>query len=65
MSIYAKRIVKKVKDDLSEDKKGRVTLYLNLRLYKEFQKAAKVNGLPASTIIEKLIEEFVSSQKKK
>lgn len=61
-SIKASRIVQKVRKDLEQDKRGPVTLSLNLSRWRAFKKACKAQGIPASVVAEKLMEEFVGSK---
>lgn len=60
MKISASKVLKKVKEEREANKRGRVSLYLNLRVYKKFQMACGKE--PASSVIEALMSEFIESQ---
>jgi hypothetical protein len=55
----ASKILKQIKDEREANKRGRVTFYLNEKLYADFQKACK--GEPASSVIEMLMRDFIAN----
>jgi hypothetical protein len=58
MKINARKILKDIEDE--RGKSGRVTIYVNLELYKRFQKACgKGNASPA---IEQMMKAFIESK---
>ena len=61
MKVNAKNIRKRIERDEEENKRGRVTLYLNLKTYEAFQRACKDKA--ASTVIEILMQDFVESSR--
>jgi hypothetical protein len=59
MKVNAKNVIKRINQDEDENKRGRVTLYLNLKTYEAFQKAC--GDKAASTVIEWLMKDFIES----
>ena len=59
MKINAKNVIKRIEQDEEENKRGRVTLYLNLKTYEAFKKACKDKA--ASTVIELLMRDFLEN----
>ena len=61
MKTNKKSVLKKIKDEEIASKSGRGTLYLNLRVYDAFKAACEKEGYPASVVVEKLMEDWISS----
>lgn len=59
--IDRRKIAKEVKSKIESEKRGRVTLYLNLKLYEGFQTACEKDGIPASTAVEQLLKAYIES----
>lgn len=59
MKINGKAIVKKLAKEKNDRKK--VSLYLSSNLYDNFTKACKKNDVPASKVMEELMQSFVNS----
>lgn len=56
---------KSILDGLSKEKGRKTTsIYLLDRLWKDFQKACKAKNVPVSVALEKLISDFLESEKK-
>ena len=60
--IKQSKIVREIRQSLEREKRGPVTLSLNLSLWEKFKSACKQEGLPASAVAEKLMEEFIASK---
>lgn len=60
MKVNVAKIKKKLTDEREKSQKGRVTLYFNLKLYEDFQKACEKMGEPASGVIEEMMKDFLN-----
>ncbi|MBF0315290.1 MAG: hypothetical protein HQK52_17855 [Oligoflexia bacterium] len=60
MTIDARKLLKEIKGKKIETKQ-RVTLLLNIEAYSEFQKICKQEGLAASHLVDRFIQDFIVS----
>ncbi len=60
MAIKATRTLKAARASIKASRRKKVTLYLNEGLYERFQR--KCAEVPASTVVEQMMIEFVSSK---
>lgn len=61
MKINAKKIIKKINEDKVDNERGPYTQYFNKKLYGQFKNACEGQGVPTSTVLEELMEEFLRS----
>lgn len=61
MKINKKSVIKTLEAEKERAKRGPVTLYLNEQLYNAFKKSCAEADLPASTVIEKLMEQWLKN----
>lgn len=61
MKVSASKLLKQIKDERESNRRGRVTFYVNLKLYEAFQKAC--GNEAASAVVEMLMKEFIESAK--
>ncbi|MGE4131891.1 MAG: hypothetical protein AB7F86_09645 [Bdellovibrionales bacterium] len=64
MKINKRSIVKQIKAEQELAARGRISLYINRKVTKEFMAECKRQGLSASIVVEKMMAQFTGSNGK-